>query len=449
MSLPSETSTTVGPADEPGPLTDIKSLKRQRVKFGIGTLLFQSEEMGLGGIPTSIIRSLGGDFRHIGIFGAMYGVISLFSWVGTEMLKFFKSNRKAMIALTVAGLTVSLLLVLSILSSYLPGLKPLPLYAFLTLALVLAAVTGIQWNLESNWIGDLVPKGRLAWFTSVKWIMSVIGALCFSFLLGRIADKFPNLKGYTAIYWLFAVSFAIAARVYATIPDREPKNANFVSDGPDHHQRLNYRSRALICYLLFYSLWTGGRTVFWAFSAAYLMDAFHFSMTDLAWLLTIQYVVSCIVMFTIGKLADRSGHRIFLLFVSGTVATSMFLWVASAWWGIGAIIVFQIINGMAGMTHSMLATNYAIEILPAKGRSGYFAFSQICIGIVSIITPVVAGKAMQHWAAVQIPLWGATLTKYHLMFVCCSLFTMSCVIPLLIAGKRKVEAFKAEGVVTA
>ena len=118
----------------------------------------------------------------------------------------------------------------------------------------------------------------------------------------------------------------------------------------------------------------------------------------------------------------------------------MLLWTASAWLGLTAIILYQVVNGMAGNTHSMLAINYGLEIFPAKGRSAYLAFARIIIGLASIAATLSAGFIMRAARGFEFTLGGVTLNHYHLFFAGCALVTASCVIPLLLAKHDRANA---------
>jgi hypothetical protein len=125
--------------------------------------------------------------------------------------------------------------------------------------------------------------------------------------------------------------------------------------------------------------------------------------------------------------------------ISGSVAVCMLLWVSSAWFGIVPIIIYYIINGAAGHTHTMLALNFGLEIIPDKGRSGYLAFSRLFIGIVSTTGSIAGGRILQGLHGWHHMLRGAQLNHYHLLFIVCSCITFCCVIPLIIVGNRTVS----------
>jgi hypothetical protein len=102
------------------------------------------------------------------------------------------------------------------------------------------------------------------------------------------------------------------------------------------------------------------------------------------------------------------------------------------------IIIYYILNGAAGHTHSMLAINFGLEIFPDKGRSGYIAFSRLFIGCVSTFFTIMGGKVLQILHGWHFTLWGAQLSYYHLLFTVCSCLTFCCVIPLIIVGNRTI-----------
>jgi len=428
-----------GQLNEHNQVTDRKILQGARYKFGFANILYQGEEIGLGPIHTVIIRALGGGALHIGICGSIGGIGSLVQWVGSLVLRKYDSNRKAMNAVLVCGALVAGLIGVFILLALNPAFKMYSLWGYLILGFFLAAISGVLWNIETNWIGDLVPREILGWFTSPKWIVAVLGIFCFMLFFGKAADLSPTMLTYAGMFFIVAASHVLAIFLMLTITDRVPRNANFISAGASHHERLNYKSLPLWCYIVFYLLWSSGRGAMGAFTTAYLIDQYQYSMTKIVFITGIQSVMSIIILRFLGNITDKYGNRIPLLVVSGVVAGSMFLWVASAWWGIVPVIIYQFLNGMAGHTHSMLGINFGLEIFPDKGRAGYFGFSRVIIGGIIMAVSIGSGfflRGMDHW---HYRLWGAELNHYHLFFILCSLISLSCIAPLLVVGKRTVH----------
>ena len=288
---------------------------------------------------------------------------------------------------------------------------------YLLLAGGFAAAAGIQLNLENSWIGDLVPLDRLGWFNSYKWILTCFAILLCGVLFGKAADWSPTLTCYAGVYAMFGLSFLWAAYVYRGITDRAPKNVTFLASGNREISRIRYGHFPMWCYIVFFWCWSGSRVAFVAFIPLYLIDQFKFSMTNIAWLYNVQFIVTILLLHFVGKIGDRFGHRIPLMVISGAVAFCMSLWVWSAWWGIVPIILYQVINGAAGNTHSMVVANFALEILPYKGRAAYLAFSSLCIGAVILVTPTLGGIFLRASKDVHIQLSGRS-TQQLPCFLC-------------------------------
>ncbi|MBL8025057.1 MAG: hypothetical protein JNL74_01530, partial [Fibrobacteres bacterium] len=196
------------------------TLKKDRLRFSLATVLAQSEEGGIGAVTTVIIRSLGGDALHLGFYGATGSINLFFSWVGTLLLRVFKSYRKAMICAMVIAMALAALIAATILlPSSVPAFKPFALWSFVILMILFSALGGPIVNIESSWIGELVPKERLGWFTSYKVILAVAGGLVFSFLFARLSDVYPRPSTYAGIYLCFMASFLIAIFLYKGITD--------------------------------------------------------------------------------------------------------------------------------------------------------------------------------------------------------------------------------------
>jgi len=185
-------------------------------------------------------------------------------------------------------------------------------------------------------------------------------------------------------------------------------------------------------------LWMSGRQIFNAFTAAYLIEQYHFTMAKLAYLLSIQSIMSIAVLYVIGDRTDKWGSRKPFIFVLIGSASIMSLWIMSAKWGIVCIFIAYFLGGLAGHTLSMLGNNFALEVLPAKGRSAYMALARLIIAPVSIFAVASAGWLLHRFVDFHVTFSGFVLSRYHLLFFVSMLICFVGIIPLLIIGKRKV-----------
>ncbi len=424
--------------NENNQITDQKILNRDRLKFGVGCIMYQSEEVGLGPIHTLVVRLLGGGNVALGIVNGASSATSLVQWFGAVLLRRTNSNRKAMMWALAGGILFGLILFAAL---WLKVIQPKWGLAAMTLYVIgsygLASASGMQNNIENSWIGDLVPLNRLGSFTSVKWVIGALGMLVFTVLFGQVAERWPYLEVLAWLFLFVAISHLVALVLMGTVTDRKPQTVKFVT--ADKAERIDYRNKALWCYIWFYLTWAGGRTALVAFTAAYMMDYFKIGMGKIALLFALQSAVNLIMLLVVGKLSDKIGARRPLIVISGFVALCMFLWPASAWLGVGALVAYQVLNGMAGTTHNMLGINYSLEIFPAKGRAAYIGFARVFIGGSALAATVAAGYIMDLLSGWQMTVGGVLLNHYHLFFTGCTIFTASCIIPLLICRGQAVE----------
>ena len=343
-----------GQVDDRGRITDRAIQNRNRLKFGIGNIMYQSEECGLGPIHTAIIKALGGGAVQLGYMGAAGSVGSLVQWLGAWLLARTGSSRRAMTFALLGGAAAGFALTALLLMALEPGWRPWCLTGYVIFGLLLAGASGIQVNIETSWIGDLTPPSMMGWFTSIKWLISALGGLAFLLLFGAAAQwgaRHPQyeLHVYAALLLLVGCSHIVAVLLIRTISDRRPQPANLLFAGKGN-ARLHYAALPFWGYIAFFVLWSGGRSSLIGFTTAYLLSL-NYSMTGISMLLAIQFVISGLMLLVLGRVTDRFGSRRPLIAVSGVIACCMFLWVASAWFGLAPIILYMIVNGAAGHAH--------------------------------------------------------------------------------------------------
>ncbi|MFA5688886.1 MAG: MFS transporter [Kiritimatiellales bacterium] len=420
-------------------VTDKSILGKDRLKFGVGSVMYQSEETAFVPVHTVVVRALGGADVYLGLISAVVTSSgALMQWVGAVLLRRFRSNKKAMRAALSAGVFFGTLLVaLMLVAGIFPALRViicLPLYILFVFGL--AGASGVQGNIEVSWIGDLVPLSMRGWFTSMKWVISALGVLTLMLLFGQIAQRWPYFGAYAILFLCIALSHVLAIWLMNSVTDRIPQPVSFISSKSDVDQ-VNYLNPKLWNYIWFYVCWAGGRTAMLTFTTAYMLDYLNYSMGRIVLIFGLTNLINIVMLLIMGKVSDKCGTRRPLAFISGGMGLCMVLWVSSAWLGVWPIILYQFINGAAGSTHMMLSTNYGLEIFPEKGRAAYFAIARMFIGISSMAAAVIGGMIMSRLRGWHITLWGAEFNHYHIFFLGCSLFTVGCVIPLIIEGISK------------
>ena len=434
--------------EEPSAKQLKSELNAARYRLGVANLFFNGEENCLGGIGIFILKALGGNDTHFSLLGAFGSLVVLLQWIAVPVLNYFRSNRKAMAFSLALGVGCSMLLAGSGLTIGGPAvLQHWMLWLFPVCSLLMSMATGMQGTIETSWIGDLVPQSLRGWFYSVKSIVSIVGMAVLSMLFGFLVDYRGSLGATT--FWLYvvvALSHLLAIMLIWRIPDATPKPARVFAWRQDGEARVNFKSPVFWGLCAFHVCWTTGRTVFGLFYSVFLLQEFGFGLLGLNSLNLVTWLLSAGMLLLMGRLGDRRGNRRPLMFVSSTVGTAMLVMLLTPWIGVKAVFFLTVLNGLAGPTHTLLLTNYMLEILPAEGRATYIAATRMVVGVFGMVGTMGAGAVgrileVHDWS---LRLGAVAYTRYHLIFVVGAFIAMASSVWLLAVGNRIVQPLQTD-----
>lgn len=414
-----------------------KVLNRARLNFGLVNILSSGDEGAFSPFHTVIVRALGGGDTHLGfIGGAMSSLPGMFAWLGAIILRLFGYNRRALMWTMFAGCAIQCgIVVLLVLAARQFEWAAYLLYGYLGLITLTCILGGAGGTITMSWIGDLVPVTQRGWFVSGMSILSNLGLIAFQFLFAQLSTRAEGFMAYAALLGLCCATTFVAVLLCLTIPDRRTQAVKFVSSDPS--ERLNYKYRPLWLLVWFESTWRIGRISLGAFTTAYLLDYFGLKLDKIILIYMLVNVVNIFMLYAVGRISDKIGNRYPLAVISCVCAASMLLWVTSAWWGIWAVIAYQVINGMAGSTHWMLLTNLSLQVYPPKGRANFLSFSRGFVGVMGLAGSTAAGYFLASMRGWSFHLWGAEINHYHLFFLGCTALTFTCLVPLWFLGKME------------
>ena len=414
-----------------------KVLNRARLNFGLVNILSSGDEGAFSPFHTVIVRALGGGDTHLGfIGGVMSSLPGMFAWLGAIILRLVGYNRRALMGTMFFGCLVQCgLIVLLVLAAKHFEWAIYLLYSYLGLITLTCIFAGAGGTITMSWIGDLVPVRQRGWFVGGMSILSNVGLVLFQFLFAQLATKAQGFMGYAALVALCCATTFVAVLLCLTIPDSKTQAMKFMSRDPA--ERVDYWYRPLWLLVWFECAWRIGRISMAAFTTAYLLDYFGLKLDRIILIYMLVNVVNIFMLYVAGNLSDRIGNRYPLAIVTCVCAASMLLWVGSAWWGVWAVIAYQIINGMSGSTHWMLLTNLSLQVYPPKGRANFLSFSRTFVGVMGLAGSTAAGYLLASMRGWSINFWGADFNYYHVFFLGCTMFTFTCMIPLWFLGKMK------------
>jgi MFS-type transporter involved in bile tolerance (Atg22 family) len=153
--------------------------------------------------------------------------------------------------------------------------------------------------------------------------------------------------------------------------------------------------------VLFSALAGGG--VFWV---PCLRDQFHLSNAQILVYGSITPMVVAMCLWWLGRLVDRTGSRPVLALADAAFALHFCSWAAlsagvlplAVW----SLLLIQVLSGLAWASFNLANARLAMSIVPAMGRSHFFALFSVAGGLVLGVLPVFWGiglDALAGWKA--------------------------------------------------
>lgn len=281
--------------------------KKNRIKFGITSLLFNGDEQAFAPLHTAVIRALGGGDVLLGFMGATIQSIGLlFAWIGALILKATKMHRRALIhALIAGGVSQGLIVGTLLLGHASPALSGVLLFAYIILVTGMSMLSGAQHTILVSWVGELVKPRQRGWFVSGMAIIANVGLVLLQLLFARLARD-AGLPGYAWLMGIVMIDTVAACFLVATTTDRAAKPLNFISRR--NMERVNHAFKPLWGLICFQCAWSGGRVALVAFSTAYLIDHFGMRMDRIILIFMITDLVNIVMLFLMGRLSPPGIH---------------------------------------------------------------------------------------------------------------------------------------------
>ncbi len=427
--------------DGRGHIIDEILIRKERVRFSIINL-FWSQENALGAIPQIIVRRLGGDFFHIGLMNAFGMASNLLSFLGPLGLLYWGSYKKGIIYTNIMAIVQYAIMALAIIGGGVLFSPKTALYIFLGMVLFESMLNGYGASSGPAYIGDFVPKSRIVWFSSLRSIISALGGIVFSIVFGRITDRWANSWSYGALYLFFAISTIAVVVLLRGAPDPKPDSRKFFTR--DKASKIRYDSRQFWLFFTYVFILTVVGGMCRGLNFLFLIDQWHFTNTQIGYVVTFQSLASVAIVYVLGKIGDAKGNRKLLIVAAifGVIA-SIFV-ISSAWFGITAVFIWLVLGAIAGPAQYFLGNTFQIKLFPHKGMAAYFTLLQIPMGVIGIIMSMCGGFFMQMSVGKSVGFMGATLVPYHMLFIVCAALSVIAIVPLAIMGNKTMDEELAE-----
>ncbi len=280
------------------------------------------------------------------------------------------------------------------------------------------------------WMTHIIPPTLRGAFIS-RDVMCTHLALTGTMLLSSACvGAFPSLHTFAALFLFSYVSALISVIFLRRIPDVQANVQTDVQTVSPTAKRVRPPWKEMLLfppflkYVLFnvgFNFFISALGVVWV---PFMKDGLHASGSLILGLSAYSSIICAVVSRSTGSIIDRTGSRPLMAFASALILTSQAGWMLIASGMIPGhtwILLILVPIGSAGYTIMGLScTRLLMGLIPAMGRSHFFAISSVAVSLTLGLMPIIWGFALDamihHLGNGFALLSGWTWTPYSLFY---------------------------------
>ncbi len=288
---------------------------------------------------------------------------------------------------------------------YVVPLLPLKAEA-MTVVFILCLLGGhtvhqIVYSPKINWFMSLVDDKQRGTFTANKEIVSLLGGMAFTFVMGSLIDRFEAQGNMRASFVTCAITVLILTVGHTAMLLLSREKPSQAAPTPvKENLRSLARDKGLWKILAVYILWNFASHCVGPFLGAYKVRSvaeggLGFSMTLIAVLSAVHSLTRVLFSRPMGRFADRTSFSHMLTLCFGIQAVAYFLnMFATPQNGIIFYTLYYILHAIAMAGINSGAINLVYDYVPREKRTAALAINGVISGTVGFLTALVAAIPM-------------------------------------------------------
>jgi MFS family permease/DNA-directed RNA polymerase subunit RPC12/RpoP len=306
------------------------------------------------------------------------GISQLFT---TPLMKFFKSRKSSVIALTLfqAAIWIPIFLLAFITYSW-------RVWIYILLVTIYFVVTLLQNPLWNSWLMDLIPienRGRYISFRSkILDIVTFLSFIAGGFILNQARITGSSLEwAFASLFIVAIVSTLIGIRYLSKI--HEPKYTIFKPKTSLKNFILGMRSNSQGLVVLYLGLMSFSVAISAAYYTPYVLQSLQFSYMQFVILFSSPFVIRMLFAKRIGRIIDRYGPKKVLRIVSFFIVITPLLWLVNdlfVW-----LLFAQIYSGFAFGAYEIAALSFFVNGTNSNNRISLFSYYNFFNGFLLLL----------------------------------------------------------------
>ena len=354
-----------------------------------------------------------------GLSEATIGILSSFVSLGCGMqivAVFIRGRISAKKFVSIGNIINQSLYALMYLTPFFPLPKEYRSTCLIVFLLVGQLIMNVIQSHKINWFMSLVDDRKRGVFTANKEIVSLIGGMGFTFLMGLLSDYFEARGNAAGFFIVAAITlFGLMALHTATLllSKEKPEAAAETVKIPFRELFLN---KNLLKVIAFSVLWHVVNYISLPFYGTYTIGALGFSMTFVATCATVSSLVRAAASRPLGFFADRRSFAVSLIFCFFMILLGFTCMTFTApgftkYLYLGYIVFYAIAN--AGINSGTI--NLIYDYVPHSHRVAALALQNSIAGIAGFFATLAVSPLVNYIQANDNVFWGIRLYPQQIL----------------------------------
>ena len=344
-------------------------------------------------------KSLGASAAMLGLLAALTPLLTVFQIPAAYHLERFGYRRFVLAGWGMRNICVFAVVAVPLLTFLGAGWK---LALLLGLQFVFNLLRGIASGAWLPWLTEILPEAIRARFLSRDQRFMQTGSLASLLFCALVLQKDSQPWEFSLVFLISAIGGAASLFFLNKVPDVQTQEALRKSGTKvPWWDIITYPPFArLIRFNILLTLTLGGLGVF---TITFLKDRAGLGENQILFMMATSAIAGVSALGTVGQLLDRFGSKQLLCWGLALHAVFLTGWTSLASGllapGILPLLIIFVISGMAASAMNLANTRLVMTIMPAMGRSHFFAFFSVITSLSLGISPILWGlglDAMKH-----------------------------------------------------
>lgn len=350
----------------------------------------------------------------IGMSDALTGVLSAFTSLGCafQFVSIFLARKTPVKRWVVPTAMVSeLMFALIYLTPFLPFTSENRSLFLIILLLGAHILTQIIYSPKMNWYMSLIPDGTRGTFTAKKEMISLVGGMIFTAVMGNVIDAMEAQGNQTGAFILCGVTLLglmllhTLTLVFSREKPQEPSKIPLREVLPDL-----IRDKKLVAVAIVPIIWTVANNVAIPFYGSYQNKELGFSLGTVALIAAIGSITRTLASIPMGKLADRFSFTTALCVCYGVQIVSYTVAVFTVPEnGLLFYIIHSMLHSVAMAGINSGQVNLIYDFVSPERRTAALAVKNTVAGVLGFLTTFLVSFLVSHIQASGLTVMGHTV----------------------------------------